>query len=503
MGGALVRRRKSNAFEKTVRNVSYLLLAVTLILSPIVFVIQGLVDKKEGWKNALLFALSVAVGLTPEMLPVVVNANLARGAIALGKKNVLVKRLDGVQNLGGITTFCTDKTGTLTVDEVTVSRSVDIDNQTWTRPMGLAVINASLQTGARSLIDQAIVGANGTLCNEIVTTKYAKLFEVPFDSSRRMLSVIASDLKTTMVVTKGAVEEVLSRCAYYLDSSAGNDLFDTSCAQRLTSLMRELAQQTARDLNSEGLRLVAVAIRPMSSAAWTDDGIDPRYLERDLVFVGFVAFLDPPKEDARPSIAQLRKLGVEVKILTGDAPEIARKVACHVGLLTVREAANPECMLTGEALTVLSGELASSDLLKVVQRATVLAKLSPFQKKQVIELLQSTGRGVGMMGDGVNDALALQAADVGISVDTGTEVAKAASDIILLEKDLAAVYQGVLLGRRSMVNTIKYFKMTLSSNVSPSFSAVKCICGCRYSLPTDYRQSQIHLSAPFYLSLSV
>lgn len=463
MGCALAGPRKANAFEKTVRRVSYLLIGVTCILAPVVLVVQGTINKADGWKNALLFALSVAVGLTPEMLPVVINANLARGAILLGRRNVLVKRLDGVQNLGGVTTLCTDKTGTLTVDKVQVAGSVDLFGDDCARPLDLAAVNATLQTGARSILDAALVSGAATTTP---TTLAAKVHEIPFDSCRRMLTVVVEDGTNYTVITKGAVDEVLAKCTKWAKGT-------------LDTHHRNTALATAKQLNNEGLRLVAVATRTLvhfSTEIESDD------TESGLTLVGFVSFLDPPKDDAKQAIVDLHKLGISVKILTGDAPEVALKVACQVGLV---DTPSDDTVLTGERLATLGGELPASDILQVVRKATVLAKLSPFQKRQVVELLQEGGEAVGMMGDGVNDALALQAADVGISVDTGTEVAKSASDIILLEKSLAAVVEGVTLGRRSMVNTIKYFKMTLSSNVSPhhTFTApgsVKTIWGRRY-----------------------
>lgn len=489
MGDALTGPRKSNAFERTVRRVSYLLLAVTILMAPIVLVIQGTINKSSGWKNALLFALSVAVGLTPEMLPVVVNANLARGAILLARKNVLVKRLDGVQNLGGITTFCTDKTGTLTIDKVEVHSSLTMQNKESVRPLHLTVINSTLQTGARSLLDTAVINANdGTHGPEIDMNDLfvEKVHEIPFDSARRMLSIVVKDKRAQhTVITKGAVDEVLSRCKSFTTSDTGS-LFETTSAQPLSTAHKAIAKATALSLNTQGLRLVAVAIRSLGQMGeFTEEDRHSDWVEQDLTLVGFVAFLDPPKEDAKQAIVDLRALGIRIKILTGDAPEIARKVAVQVGLLTDEEAAKPETVITGEGLAVLVGELTVEDVTAAVKNATVLAKLSPFQKRQVVELLQADGEAVGMMGDGVNDALALQAADVGISVDTGTEVAKSASEIILLEKSLAAVVEGVLLGRKSMVNTIKYFKMTLSSNVStvsqtdPMSSLPKRICNLR------------------------
>ncbi|KAL1409266.1 hypothetical protein Q8F55_006099 [Vanrija albida] len=474
MGDALAGPRKSNAFERTVRRVSYLLLAVTILMAPIVLVIQGTVNKSSGWKNALLFALSVAVGLTPEMLPVVVNANLARGAILLARKNVLVKRLDGVQNLGGITTFCTDKTGTLTIDNVEVHSTITLQNKASIRPLHLAVVNSTLQTGARSLLDHAVVNANdGTHGPEMDMDDLFvdKVHEIPFDSARRMLSVVVRDKRAQhTVITKGAVDEVLSRCKSFTTSDTGS-LFETTSAQPLSTAHRAIAKATALELNEQGLRLVAVAIRSLGQmGGFADEDAHSDWVEQDLTLVGFVAFLDPPKEDAKQAIVDLRALGIRIKILTGDAPEIARKVACQVGLLTDAEAAQPETVLTGEGLAVLVGELTAEEVTTAIKNATVLAKLSPFQKRQVVELLQASGEAVGMMGDGVNDALALQAADVGISVDTGTEVAKSASEIILLEKSLDSVVDGVLLGRKSMLNTIKYFKMTLSSNFGNVFS---------------------------------
>jgi Mg2+-importing ATPase len=413
------------------------------------------------------------------MLPVVVNANLAQGAIAMGKQDVIVKRLDGVQNLGGITCLCSDKTGTLTIDRVELHSSVSPDGLPSTLPIDLAFLNSSLQTGTRSLLDAAITKERDTACIEAAL----KFGEVPFDSSRRLLSIYAAqdaEVEDAYIITKGAVEEVLERCTFYINPTSSVDALSPIETLPLNKAALKSFLATADKLNTDGLRLVAVAQRRVPEYRTATYYEFDRTEERDLVFVGFLAFLDPPKEDAADAIRELASLGIpvrripidfvrtvltrfhpQVKILTGDAPAIAVNVARDIGLLTTSSLAD---VITGAQLTSLSsGDRA--ELITAVTRAVIFAKLSPYQKLEVVQALREGGHTVGMMGDGVNDALALRGADVGISVDTGTEIAKNAADIILLEKSLATVVVGVKLGRKTLLNTVKYIKMAASSNV--------------------------------------
>lgn len=468
--------RPINAFQRSIRHLSYLFIAFMLVMSPTVLIIQGELNKSAGWTQALLFALSVAVGLTPEVLPLIIVANLSRGAIQLARRQVIVKRLDGVQVMGSMTCLCSDKTGTLTVDEVSLSLSVDAFGKKSVAPLSYAYLNAALQTGTRSLLDLAIVNARDATDNVDISA-FKKLAEVPFDSARRLLSVSLSieGKNNSLMITKGAVEEVLRLCTHYslgddhgdnkiqLDATAFDCNINSDLILDSTTLSR--IRSTADDLNNQGLRLVAVARRIETGAQSTYSSSD----EHSMVFLGFLAFLDPPKEDAASAVADLISLGVKVKVLTGDASIIAVKVARDIGLLPSNSTSSS--VLSGAQITILSaGE--RGDFIAAVKRAVIFAQLSPFQKLEVIEALRDGGDVVGMLGDGVNDALALRGADVGISVDTGSEVAKDSADIILLEKSLSTIVCGVRLGRVTLLNTVKYVQMASSSNFGNVFSVL-------------------------------
>lgn len=422
----LTARRQANAFEIGMRNVSYLLIAFMLVMSPIVLIIQGATT--HDWRQAALFAVSVAVGLTPEMLPLVIVGNLAIGARQLARKRVIVKRLDGVQTMGAMTILCSDKTGTLTQDALECQGAVDAHGMPSSHALRLATINATLQTGSRSPLDEALAGSGG---GDDVDVRYIKLGEIPFDSTRRMLSVHYEDEQgRPHVVTKGAVDEVIARC----------ELADED-RTRLRSLASSLGQR--------GLRLLAVASKPSSTLS-----------EDDLQFAGFCTFLDPPKPDARASIARLTAQNVAVKILTGDAPEISQRVALEIGL--------EGDVVTGSQLSTMSPDAR----LEAISRGSIFAKLSPTDKLDIVATLRAQGHVVGFLGDGVNDALALRSADVGIAVDSGTSIAKDAAGIILLEKSLDCICDGVHLGRITLVQSLKYIKMAASSNFGNVFSVL-------------------------------
>ncbi|KIJ07693.1 hypothetical protein PAXINDRAFT_173345 [Paxillus involutus ATCC 200175] len=502
----LKKKRPENAIQMGIRKVSYVLMGFMLVMAPIVLIVQGAMS--HNWKNAVMFAIAIAVGITPEMLPMIVTSNLALSAVRIARQHVIVKRFDAIQNLGAVSVLCSDKTGTLTADLVRVSKSVTSEGELSDLQVRLAFINSLLQTGSRSPIDRAIVdymaeGEKGSFGDEVGLHKRG---EVPFDSTRRLLSILVSRSSAAegeaLFVTKGAVEEVLERCvsAYRYDnpseliqsSSVLNVKFGPSSSVPLTEAGRLLILDSAKRLNEDGLRLIAVACRnashKMGMTVATDD-------EEDLIFVGFVAFLDPLKPDAAEAIKDLTKLRVQVRILTGDAPAVAAKVARDLGLFgpanlwttTSRgspkdeeAAADTASSTVNEADLIVTGpqlaELAKDRdaFAEVIERAVIFAKLSPYQKLEVVKALRAGGggRAVAFLGDGVNDALAIRCADVGISVDSGTEIAKEAADVILLEKSLGVVARGVVEGRITLLNTVKYIKMACSSNFGNVFSVL-------------------------------
>ncbi|KAG1869772.1 hypothetical protein C8R48DRAFT_699663 [Suillus tomentosus] len=492
----LSKRRPENATQIGIRKVSYVLMGFMAVMAPIVLIVQGAVSK--NWKGAVMFAIAVAVGITPEMLPMIVTSNLALSAVRVARKKVIVKRFDAIQNLGAVQILCSDKTGTLTADLVRISMSTTGTGEPSQLPIKLAYINSSLQTGSRSPIDHAIVDfvdqSEQDIFTDIPGDGWIKQGEVPFDSSRRLLSVLVSrpggDSSEGLLITKGAVEEVLDLCVstynHQLPSSNVSEPFalSPSMASILTAHERQQILDTAQRLNEDGLRLVAVAcreqlIKPFMTISPSD--------ENELTFVGFIGLLDPLKPDATQAIKDLAALNVQVRILTGDAPAVAAKVARDLGLIPSRQQssttvnekdveASPSSngdeglILTGVQLAALADD---QDAYKdAIDRCIIFAKLSPYQKLEVVKALRAGhgGRAVAFLGDGVNDALAIRGADVGISVDSGTEIAKEAADVILLEKNLAVVADGVMEGRITLMNTLKYIKMATSSNFGNIFS---------------------------------
>ncbi|KAF9220910.1 Mg-transporting ATPase [Gyrodon lividus] len=488
----LNKKRPENAIQMGIRKVSYVLMGFMLVMAPIVFIVQGAVS--HDWKGAVMFAIAIAVGITPEMLPMIVTSNLALSAVRIARQHVIVKRFDAIQNLGAVSVLCSDKTGTLTADLVRVSKSVTSTGELSDLPVRMAFINSLLQTGSRSPIDRAIVDY---VCEDEKGSfgdprqgELHKHGEVPFDSTRRLLSILVSRSSAVegeaLFVTKGAVEEVLERCvsAYEYhnhnpsESAQSSSVFDIRFdpSSSLTEAGRLLILDSAKRLNEDGLRLIAVACRKASLKVGititTDD-------EEDLIFMGFVAFLDPLKPDAAEAIKDLTKLRVQVvRILTGDAPAVAAKVARDLGLFEA--AADIPSNLVDEADLIVTGpQLAElmkdrDALAAAIERAVIFAKLSPYQKLEVVKALRAGGggRAVAFLGDGVNDALAIRCADVGISVDSGTEIAKEAADVILLEKSLGVVARGVVEGRITLLNTVKYIKMACSSNFGNVFSVL-------------------------------
>jgi len=445
VSAAVLGARPETAFDAGIRKVSHTLIRFMLVMVPVVFVLNGLT---KDWTSAFLFAVTTAVGLTPEMLPLVVSANLAKGARVMAQHRVIVKRMNAIQDLGAADVVCTDKTGTLTEDRIMLARHLDVHGQTSERTLGYAVANARFQTGLRNLLDRAVLDAAGDEVDR-VERSYEYVDEMPFDFARRRMSVVLDDGRKHVIVTKGAPEQLLEICADEL-TRGGRRSLDRVRRTELDGLIREQ--------NELGMRVLAVAIRDVDGVGQHD------YLsadERDLTLVGFLTFLDPPKVTAKMAIRKLRRRGVAVKVVTGDNPVVTATVCEQVGIDASRVVLGDE-----------TDDLGLVALAALAEETDVFARCSPGQKARIVEALRSVNHTVGFLGDGVNDAPALRTADVGISVDSGTDVAKESADVILLKKDLTVLDRGVLEGRRTYVNTMKYLKMTASSNFGNMFSVL-------------------------------
>ncbi len=429
-------RRVQTSFDRGIRSVSWLLIRFMAVMVPIVFLINGL--DKHDWTQAFLFALSIAVGLTPEMLPLIVTANLSKGALAMSRRKVVVKRLNAIQNFGAMDVLCTDKTGTLTLDKIVLERHLDLEGEESGEALEFGYLNSHFQTGLKNLLDKAVLTHRDL---EPVAKRYHVVDEIPFDFQRRRMSVVLTDGGGEhLLICKGAVEEMLSICAY---AKAGD------LTEAMTDARRQAIKSITHRLNEDGLRVLVVAIRRDPAQPRAYGVVD----ESGLVAVGLLAFLDPPKDSAATAIRALHQHGVEVKVVTGDNEAVTRKICREVGL--------------DVGHSVHGGEIEALDdgaLDALVARVTVFAKMSPLQKARVVRSLQRLGHTVGFLGDGINDAPALHDADVGISVDTATDIAKESADIILLEKNLMVLEEGVLEGRVTFGNIMKYIKMTASSN---------------------------------------
>ncbi|MBS0307357.1 MAG: magnesium-translocating P-type ATPase [Proteobacteria bacterium] len=450
--GALAERvtagnRETTAFQAGVNRVSWLLIRFMLVMTPIVFFLNGFT--KGDWLEAFLFALSIAVGLTPEMLPVIVTSTLAKGAVILSRKKVIVKRLDAIQNFGAMDILCTDKTGTLTQDKIFLARHTDVFGQESDTVLEYAYLNSYYQTGLKNLLDVAVL-EHAEVHRELeVATAFRKVDEIPFDFTRRRMSVVVAEHdQHHLLICKGAVEEILAVC----NRVQHGDVVETLTPDMLTQIRTVTA-----DLNEEGLRVVAVAASELPPTKHTYGLAD----ESDLVLIGYIAFLDPPKESTAPALRALKTHGVDVKILTGDNELVTAKICREVGLPVAG-------MMLGSQLDRLS----DTELAQSVETVTVFAKLSPTHKERIVRVLHDKGHVVGFMGDGINDAAALRAADIGISVDTAVDIAKEAADIILLEKSLMVLEEGVVEGRKTFANMLKYIKMTASSNFGNVFSVL-------------------------------
>jgi len=445
MASSIAGERVPTSFDLGLTRFTWLMIQLMCVMVPLVFLINGFT--KHDWKGAFFFALAVAVGLTPEMLPMIVSVCLSKGAIAMSRKKVIVKRLNAIQNFGGMDVLCTDKTGTLTEDRVVLMRHCDVTGRESEDVLLDGYLISYFQTGLKNLLDRAILESED-FHEKGLLEKYKKLDEIPFDFTRRMMSVLVEDPQgKAVLLTKGAPEEVFGHCSHFeLDGTVSPmDL------ERMIGLKEEY-----ESLSSDGFRVLAVATKELRGKQ-----ICSKEDERGLVLKGYVAFLDPPKETAARALDALGRHGVAVKILTGDNPLISRKVCRDVGLA-------PDPMLLGADVEKMS----DPELADAAQKATLFARLSPAHKDRVIRALREKGHVVGFMGDGINDAPALRAADVSISVDTATDIAKESADLILLEKSLMVLEGGVTEGRKVFANILKYIRMGASSNFGNMFSVL-------------------------------
>lgn len=441
--------RAATAFDKGITKVSLLLIRFMLIMVPIVFLVNGIT--KGDWMEAFIFAISVAVGLTPEMLPMIVTANLSKGAMAMSRKKTIVKDLNAIQNFGAMNILCTDKTGTLTQDHIVLERHVNADGteDKENRILRHAYFNSYFQTGLKNLMDRAVLSHVKELGLESLSNSYKKVDEIPFDFTRRRMSVVVEDNNgKRQIITKGAVEEMLGICTY---AEFGGEV------RPLAKDIRVKAQKFVEEMNNQGMRVLALAHKSFLSKENNFSVED----EQEMVLIGYLAFLDPPKESAAQAIRQLHEHGVEVKVLSGDNDAVVKTISRQVGIDTSTAVTGPELEKMNE-----------EDKMKAVAKGNIFSKLTPMQKVEIIQLLQIQKNTVGFLGDGINDAAALRESDIGISVDSAVDIAKESADIILLEKDLMVLENGVIEGRKTFGNIIKYVKMTASSNFGNMFSVL-------------------------------
>jgi len=453
MAKKIISCRPPTSFDIGINKVSWLLLRIMFCMVPLVFIINGL--DKQNWFEALLFALSVAVGLTPELLPMIVTANLAKGATNMSKDKVIVKQLNSIQNFGAMNILCTDKTGTLTQDRIILEQHLNLQGDDDEEVLRLGFFNSYFQTGLKNLLDVAVLEASEEKQQEYID-HYEKFDEIPFDFKRKRMSVVVKKAQEKILVCKGSLGTILPMCTCYND--AGKVI-------PLDSSMYNSIQEFHDDLNNKGMRILAVAYKDVSALEKETFTIED---ESQLVLAGFLAFLDPPKSSTAAALKQLDLLNIKVKILTGDNEVITQRICDWVDLMV-------EGVLTGPQIQKMSDEELSAH----IENTTIFAKMEPLQKSRVIVLLKKKGHTVGYLGDGINDAPALHEADLGISVDTAVDIAKESSDIIMLEKNLLFLAKGVKEGRRTFGNIIKYIKMSISSNFGNVFS----ILGASILLP--------------------
>lgn len=454
LAGKISSKKPKTNFDVGIKAFTWLMIRFMLVMVPIVFLLNGL--GKGDWFEAFLFAVAIAVGLTPEVLPMIVTVNLARGAISMSRNKVIVKYLSSIQNFGAMDVLCSDKTGTLTQDKVILEKYVNLEGQESDEVFNYAYLNSFYQSGLNNLMDRAILQHGNKNNDLLLKKKYKKIDEIPFDFSRRRMSVVLeNNNKEHILICKGALEEMLSISNQGLVNGKRVDL-DSQKKKDLSKM--------ANDLGEDGFRVIAVAYKevPKDSNHYSVND------EGNMTLIGFMAFLDPPKESALEAISLLNKHGVEMKILTGDALPVTRKICSEVGI-------EVKHTIIGSDIE----ELSDKDLEKIVKQTTIFAKLSPFHKERIVKALQNQGCVVGFLGDGINDAAALKASDVGISVDGAVDIAKESADIVLLEKSLLVLEKGILKGRTVFGNIIKYVKMGSSSNFGNMFS----IMGASLFLP--------------------
>ena len=437
--------KPKTAFQKSIENISRLLIHFMLILIPVIFLLNA-------WKHdivtAFTFAVAIAIAITPLLLPVILSSSLSKGAVRMSKKKTIVKKLDSIQNFGAMNILCTDKTGTLTEDKIVLEKYLDINGDEDIRTLKHAFLNSYFQTGLKGNIDEAVIKRALENGLENFKTEYKKVDEIPFDFSRRRLSVIVSDGNKKQMITKGAVEEILNICTK-VDYKGE--------VSPITREIKENIKKISKNLNEQGLRVVAVCQKNDIEGIEHFDVKD----EKNMVLIGFIGFLDPPKESAKESIEKLNKAGIRVIVLTGDNAEVTRCVCDKVGI-------NSKNIVLGSKLDKLS----DTAVLRLLKRTNIFAKLSPIQKARIVRLLKEAGNIVGYMGDGINDSPSLTNSDVGVSVDTAVDIAKESADIILLEKDLNVLLDGVTEGRRTFVNLMKYIKLATSFNFGEVVSVI-------------------------------
>jgi P-type Mg2+ transporter len=439
----LVEKAPETEFEVGIKKFGFLIMQVTLLLVMFVFLIQALLHPDaNGILTALLFAVALAVGLTPELLPMIITINLSKGAMAMSKKGVIVKRLSAIETFGSMNVLCTDKTGTLTENQIKLLLHIDMDGREDEKVLLYSFLNSRLQTGLKSPLDEAILKHQ-----EIDVTQFKKIDEVPFDFVRRRVSVVVEKDRERFFIAKGAPEEILKVCSYYEVDGLVSDISEE---------VRRKIEQKYFDLSAEGLRVLGVASKKLKEEKAVYSIND----ESNMTFLGFVAFLDPPKETAKESIRLLGKAGVELKILTGDNELVTKKVCTELGF-------EVKSVVLGSEIANMSDEALSA----VVEESNVFARVTPAQKDRIINLLKKNGHVVGFMGDGINDAPSLKTSDVGVSVNNAVDVARESADIILLKNDLTVLAEGVLEGRKTFGNTMKYIMMGVSSNFGNMFSA--------------------------------
>ena len=437
--------KPKTAFQKSIENISRLLIHFMLILIPVIFLLNA-------WKHdivtAFTFAVAIAIAITPLLLPVILSSSLSKGAVRMSKKKTIVKKLDAIQNFGAMNILCTDKTGTLTEDKIVLEKYLDINGDEDIRTLKHAFLNSYFQTGLKGNIDEAVIKRALENGLENFKTEYKKVDEIPFDFSRRRLSVIVSNGNKKQMITKGAVEEILNICT--MVDYKGN-------VSPITKKIKENVKKISKALNEQGLRVVAVCQKNDIEDIQHFDVKD----EKNMILMGFIGFLDPPKESAKESIQKLNNAGIRVIVLTGDNAEVTRCVCDKVGI-------NSKNIVLGSKLDKLS----DTAVLRLLKRTNIFAKLSPIQKARIVRLLKESGNIVGYMGDGINDSPSLTNSDVGVSVDTAVDIAKESADIILLEKDLNVLLDGVTEGRRTFVNLMKYIKLATSFNFGEVVSVI-------------------------------